>query len=248
MDIPARPRPATTPDATGTTTITSAMEDYLKAIYKIEQAGATVTTQRLAEVLGLSAPSVTNMVKRLAEYHLVSHTPYQGVALTDAGQRVALEVVRHHRLLELYLATALGFPWDEVHDEAERLEHHVSDELEARMERALGYPKFDPHGDPIPTREGAVPDTSDLTLIALPLNTTAKVSRVSDSDAALLRYLGELGLTPGASILVVERMPFDGPIRLRIDGREQLLGVSAARSIHVQIPPRTAMTAANALT
>lgn len=227
--------PATTPASGGSKTITSAMEDYLKAIYKIEQSGATVTTQRLAEVLGLSAPSVTNMVKRLDDYHLVSHTPYQGVALTEAGQKVALEVVRHHRLLELYLATALGFPWDEVHDEAERLEHYVSDELEARMERALGYPQFDPHGDPIPTREGAVPATSDMTLAELPLDTVATVSRVSDSDAALLRYLGDLGLTPGASLTVKERMPFEGPIRLKIGDHEQLLGVSAARSIHVHV-------------
>lgn len=232
-------RPATTPGATGTT-ITSAMEDYLKAIYKIEQTGATVTTQRLAEVLGLSAPSVTNMVKRLHEYRLVSHTPYQGVALTEAGEKVALEVVRHHRLLELYLATALGFPWDEVHDEAEKLEHYVSDQLERRMERALGYPQFDPHGDPIPTREGSVPVTSDLTLADLPVQTRATVSRVSDSDAALLRYLGDLGLTPGAAIVVTERMPFEGPIRLWIENREQLLGVSAARSIHVHVSQRDA--------
>jgi DtxR family Mn-dependent transcriptional regulator len=231
MEEHAGTHSATTPGAAGTT-ITSAMEDYLKAIYKIDQSGATVTTQRLAEVLGLSAPSVTNMVKRLHEYHLVSHTPYQGVTLTEAGEKVALEVVRHHRLLELYLATALGFPWDEVHDEAEKLEHYVSDELERRMEQALGYPQFDPHGDPIPTREGAVPATSDMTLAELPVRTVATGSRVSDSDAALLRYLGDLGLVPGAGIVVGERMRSEGPIRLRSAQRAQALGVSAARSLH----------------
>src|SRR3954470_9531513 len=138
------------------------MEDYLKAIYRLQDSGAQVTTQRLADELGVTGPSVTNMVKRLAELRLLSHTRYHGVDFTPAGEKIALEVVRHHRLLELYLAETLGYAWDEVHAEAENLEHHVSDELEARMDLFLGYPTRDPHGDPIPTREGLVPENLDL--------------------------------------------------------------------------------------
>ncbi len=135
-----------------------AMEDYLKAAYRLRQEGGAVTTQRLAEELGVSSPSVTNMVKRLDELGLLRHTRYQGAELTAAGERIALEVVRRHRLLERYLSEALGFPWDAAHAEADRLEHHISEEMEARMDAALGHPTHDPHGDPIPAPDGAVAD------------------------------------------------------------------------------------------
>src|SRR4051794_36593109 len=144
------------------------MEDYLKAVYRLRDSvdpGEQVTTQRLADELGVTGPSVTNMVKRLAEMRLLSHTRYHGVDLTPAGEKIALEVIRHHRLLELYLAETLGYPWDEVHAEAERLEHHVSDELEARMDSALGFPTTDPHGDPIPSVEGVISEVAQDRLL-----------------------------------------------------------------------------------
>ncbi len=209
------------------------MEDYLKAVYRLRDARGQVTTQRLAEELGVTGPSVTNMVKRLDELRLLRHTRYHGVELTPAGEKIALEVLRHHRLLELYLAESLGYPWDEVHAEAERLEHHVSEELEARMDSALGYPTRDPHGDPIPSREGTIATVSELRLVDLEAGERALVARVSDRDPEQLRYLGGLGLYPGVAVSVVERLPFDGPIRLRVGGAEHVIGRFLAGAVHV---------------
>ncbi len=214
--------------------VTSAMEDYLKAAYRLEQDGGAVTTLRLAEELGLSGPSVTNMVKRLDELKLVVHNRYHGIALTAAGQSVALEVIRHHRLLELYLSEALGFNLDQVHAEAERLEHHVSEELEARMEQVLGFPRFDPHGDPIPGRDGELPRIDDNALDSLAVGEAGRVSRVSDRDPERLRYLFGLGIKPGSHIRVIECMPFEGPVRVQIDDNEQLLPHSVAQLVRVE--------------
>lgn len=219
--------------------ITQAMEDYLKGIYRLRQPTGEVSTQDLAEELGISGPSVTNMVKRLHELRLVEHAPYHGVRLTRAGERIALEVIRHHRLLELYLAESLGFGWDQVHEEAERLEHHVSDELEARMERALGYPTRDPHGDPIPDRDGAMAETSSVSLLAMEPGQRATVVRVSDRDPSRLRFLGGMGLRPGAAVELLERQPFDGPLRVRVDGAEHYLGQGVAATVYVEEPVRS---------
>jgi DtxR family Mn-dependent transcriptional regulator len=213
--------------------ITASMEDYLKAVYRLEHDGAPVTTQRLADELKFSGPSVTNMVKRLAELKLLTHNPYHGVKLTLAGQQVALEVVRHHRLLELYLSEALGYDWDQVHAEAERLEHHVSEELEARMERVLGYPEFDPHGDPIPSRTGQVPDRREGSLTDLAIGTSETVTRVSDRNPDHLRFLGEMGLKPGTELKMLEKMPFGGPVRIEIEGAEHLVPIAVAETIRV---------------
>lgn len=213
------------------------MEDYLKAIYQIEQDGGPVTTQRLAEELGVSGASVTNMAKRLNDLNLLVHLPYRGVSLTDAGRVVALEVLRHHRLLELYLSQALGFEIDQVHAEADRLEHHVSDELEARMEQALGYPEFDPHGHPIPSRAGALPTIMDLPLAELPPNTPAVVSRVSDRDQDQLRQLDALGVRPGTGVRVMGTVPDGIPVLL--DDQERVLSLELAALIHV-LPARPA--------
>ncbi len=218
----------------GETRVTSAMEDYLKAAYRLEQESVSVTTLRLAEELGLSGPSVTNMVKRLHELRLVIHNRYHGISLTPSGRSVALEVIRHHRLLELYLSEALGYNLDEVHEEAERLEHHVSEELEARMERVLGFPRFDPHGDPIPGRDGQVPDIIDIGLNDMDPGNTGRVSRVSDRDPERLRYLFGLGVKPGAHIHVLEMMPFEGPVRIEVDHVEQLLPHSVAHQVRVE--------------
>lgn len=215
--------------------ITPAMEDYLKRIYRLQGDGTEVATQQLADELGYSGPSVTNMIKRLHELRLVEHTPYHGVRLTPAGERVALEVVRHHRLLELYLAETLGYAWDQVHAEAERLEHHVSDELEARMDSALGYPTHDPHGDPIPSPTGQVPRVSSLRLVDLEPGAPAVVVRVSDRDPEQLRFLGELGLRPGVTVTLLERLPFEGPLRISFDGTEHVIGQPLAASVNVSV-------------
>ncbi len=216
--------------------VSHAMEDYLKAAYRLKMDGKPATTQLLADELGVSGPSVTNMVKRLDEMRLLRHTRYQGVELTPAGERIALEVVRHHRLLELYLAETLGYPWDQVHQEAEKLEHHVSDELEARMDSYLGYPTRDPHGDPIPTRDGLVPENFDLPLAELTDGTTATVVRVSDREPEQLRYLAELGLIPGASVRIVERLPFDELTRIEIGEHVHVIGRQLSRAVWVERP------------
>ncbi len=220
-------------DAAATPKITHAMEDYLKVAYRLQQEGGPVSTQRLADELGISGPSVTNMVKRLHDLQLVSHTRYHGMELTASGQRIALEVLRHHRLLELYLKESLGYDWDQVHDEAERLEHHVSEELEARMDSILGFPKVDPHGDPIPSREGIIASVPATRLVDLDAGDRARVSRVSDRDPDQLRYLGELGLYPGVEINVEEKLPFDGPIRIAIGAATHIIGRTLAAAVNV---------------
>ncbi len=199
--------------------ITPNMEDYLKAIYLVQQRGDVVTTSLLGEQLGGFKPgSVTGMIKKLAELHLLTHTPYQGVRLTPAGERIALEVLRHHRLLELYLVEALGYSWDEVHEEAEALEHYISEKLEARIAARLGQPTFDPHGDPIPTIEGAVPRTTSTRLTDLSVGTEARIVRVSDQDSERLRYLANLGLVPGAVVQIIAVAPFEGPVSIQVGG------------------------------
>jgi DtxR family Mn-dependent transcriptional regulator len=213
--------------------ITHAMEDYVKVIYQLQEESDKVTTQAIAERLSVQSPSVTNMIKRLADLKLVEHTPYRGVLLTASGQKAALEVLRHHRLLELYLSEALGYSWDEVHDEAERLEHSMSEELEARIDRALGFPTTDPHGHPIPTAEGDIEPLTSLRLGDLEVGESAVVERVCDRDPERLRYLGELGLYPNALVDIVERFPFAGPLRVRIGESVHILGRELAQSVHV---------------
>lgn len=176
------------------------MEDYLKAIFRVENDGEIVSNQRLAEELGFSGASVSNMLKKLHDLNLVVYKPYRPITLTDAGNAVALEVIRHHRLLELYLSQALGMDLDQVHDEADRLEHHVSEELERRIEHALGYPEFDPHGHPIPTRSGTLPDIEDMPLTELGEGQGGIVSRLSDRDAADLREMNQRNIVPGARL------------------------------------------------
>ncbi len=213
--------------------VTPAMEDYLKAAYRLRDEAGLVTTQALAAELGVSGPSVTNMIKRLHQQGFLRHAPYRGVALTETGQRIALEVIRHHRLLERYLVEALGYPWDEVHAEAERLEHCVSEALEARLDAALGHPTRDPHGDPIPSREGTVSEAAGVPLLDLALGARAVIVRVSDRDPELLRYLGSLGLYPGVAVAVLEKLPFEGPIRLGVGGAEHLIGRPLAAAVSV---------------
>ena len=216
-------------------TISAAMEDYLKAIHRLQQDEQRVTTQALASELGISAASVTNMVKRLADLAMLEHNRYYGVRLTDAGTRVALEVIRHHRLLELYLAEAMGYDWDKVHEEAERLEHHVSTEFESRMDALLGHPEYDPHGDPIPTEAGDLPTAEWHPLTDEPSGSSVILRRVSDRDSEQLRFLNAIGLTPGVAFEVVEGAADAGEdLEVRFDGDSHAIPERLAAGMQVE--------------
>ena len=217
--------------STPATDLTVAVQDYLKAIYALEVSGERVTTSALAERMGVSAPSATAMTKRLAELGLVERAPYRGVALTDSGRLGALEVLRHHRLLERYLVDRLGLSLHEVHAEADRLEHALSEELEARIDAELGFPTHDPHGDPIPDRDLRVSTGGDTTLLDAPTGDGVTLSRVPDGDPDLLRYLAELGLVPGARAEVVAQAPFGGPVTVRTDRGEHSISRELAARI-----------------
>ena len=215
--------------------ISHAMEDYLKAIYLVGREDEKVSTSRLAENLGCSAASVTNMLQRLASLKLVQYRPYQGVNLTDAGARVALEVIRHHRLIELYLKEVLGYSWDRVHAEAEQLEHVMSEELEERMDKALGYPTRDPHGHPIPGKDGTMADERLPSLWEVQELTDVIVARVDDRDASVLRHLDSLGIHPEVEIQVLQKAPFNGPVLITLDSAEHSLSEELARQIFVRV-------------
>jgi DtxR family Mn-dependent transcriptional regulator len=223
-----------TTEPPATKQVTHAMEDYLKAIYRLSERDLEVTPQQIANELSVSGASVTNMVKRLDDLNLVDYSRYKGVTLTDPGRKIALEVIRHHRLLELYLSESLGMPWHEVHAEAERLEHHLSDELEARMDSALGFPTHDPHGDPIPSPDLVIDEVRGVNLTALTPGQKGTVTRVSDRDPAQLEYLGSLGLYPGAEVELIERLPFEGPLRIRVAGKDAVLGPPLARQVSIE--------------
>jgi DtxR family Mn-dependent transcriptional regulator len=213
-----------------------AVEDYAKAIYALEQrTGDAVSTTALAERLNVTAASASGMVKRLGELGLVEHRPYHGVSLTGSGRRVALEVMRHHRLLELYLVESLGVPWDRVHDEAEVLEHVLSDELEALIAAKLGHPTRDPHGDPIPTAELTIDEGSSVSLQSLEAGASGSFTRISDSDPEMLRFLASRGIAPGDGFEVIDKQPFDGPLFVRFGDQVHVLGGSLARAMRVEL-------------
>jgi DtxR family transcriptional regulator, Mn-dependent transcriptional regulator len=214
----------------------SAVEDYAKAIYALQQRGReTVSTNALADRLGVTPASASGMVKRLCELGMVEHRPYHGVTLTDSGRRVALEVMRHHRLLELYLVESLGVPWDRVHDEAEVLEHVLSDELEELIAAKLGDPTHDPHGDPIPTRDLTIDEGPSLSLQALDPGARGRFARISDSDPEMLRFLAQRGIRPGDSFEVIDKHPFDGPLFVRFGEDVHVLGGALARAMRVEV-------------
>lgn len=212
-----------------------AVQDYLKAIHELQSQEGKVATTSLAKLLDVTAASVTGMIKKLAKLKLVTYQPYQGVILTSAGEKIALEVIRHHRLVERYLSEALGVPWDQVDAEADVWEHVLSDDLESRIDEILGHPTTDPHGSPIPTLEGRLPPSSNVRLTDLAPGKKAIVSEVSDHDPEMLRYFGELGLYPEVELLVTEIAPFDGPLTIRIGDQELTLGREAARQIKITI-------------
>jgi DtxR family Mn-dependent transcriptional regulator len=213
---------------------TQAVEDYLKNIYELQASAAKVSTTDLAERLGVAPASVTGMVKKLAAMKLLKHEPYHGVLLTKAGEKIALEVIRHHRLVESYLTEALGVPWDKVHEEADKWEHVLSEEMEDRISAMLGNPTTDPHGAPIPARDGSLPETSLRRLSDLEPGERAVVAEVSDHDPELLRYLGEMGLFPQTKLRLISAAPFQGPLTVEISGREQAVGREVAGHVLVE--------------
>jgi DtxR family Mn-dependent transcriptional regulator len=212
---------------------TQAVEDYLKVIYDLSRAGGAVTTSAIAARLGVAAATVTGMIKKLATLNLVTHEHYRGVVLTESGRRIALEVIRHHRLVERYLYEAMGVPWDQVHAEAEKWEHVLSEELEDRMDEILGNPTTDPHGSPIPTRELELEEREHSLLSDLVAGQRGTVAEVGDEDAAMLRYFADLGLFPETDVEVVDVAPFEGPMTLRVAGLERSIGRPAAEHIYI---------------
>ena len=209
------------------------VEDYLKVIFELETTDGAAGTNEIAAALGIAPASVSGMIRRLAEQGWIAHERYRGARLTRAGKRAALKTIRRHRVIEAYLTTALGYPWDRVHDEAERLEHAASDELIDRMAAAIGEPTTDPHGAPIPTREGALDERALAPLDSVEAGARVLVERVGDRDATQLRYLAELGIVPGRVIEVLSRAPFEGPIALRVGRTTRTIGPALAKRILV---------------
>jgi DtxR family Mn-dependent transcriptional regulator len=214
--------------------LTGQAEDYLKAIYELERHGAAAGTNDIATRLRIAPASVTGMIQRLARLGLVESERYKGARLSEAGRRAALQLIRRHRIIESYLVERLGFGWEDVHDEAERLEHAASDELIARMAEAIGNPTEDPHGAPIPSAEGRVDETRLPALAEMAEGRTATVVRMSDRDPQFLRYLDELGIRPGVEVRLVERAPFDGPLTLEVDGRTCTIGTTTAGRVFIR--------------
>ncbi|MHB1327333.1 MAG: metal-dependent transcriptional regulator [Gemmatimonadales bacterium] len=204
--------------------LTRSIEDYLKAIYSLSSDDASVGTTDLASYLNLTPASVSGMVKRLSGQGLVEHLPYRGARLTDEGRLLALRMLRRHRLIEAYLVGFLGYTWDTVHEEAERLEHAVSDELVERMAHALGNPRVDPHGDPIPDADGTIADFIHVPLVDLESGETVTIARVDSRDEGRLRFLAAEGLVPGTELTVIDRYPYGGPVAVRVGAEERMVG------------------------
>ncbi len=213
-----------------------AIEDYLKTIYMLAQDESPVSTSRIAEARDVKPASATSMIKRLANLKMVDYEKHYGVTLTSAGEKLALEVIRHHRLIELYLMEALGFSWDEVHEQADILEHVISEKLEERIAAALNHPEFDPHGDPIPAKDGSMALVDVELLSTVPAGQTVWVRRIiDDANSELLRYLADMGLTPGTAVTVQSIAPFEGPLTLLIDDETKVIGRNVAASVLVEL-------------
>lgn len=216
------------------TTHSQSVEDYLKAIYKLEnELEGGVSTSRLAEEVGVANASATNMLKRLSGMGLVEYESYYGTRLSETGEKIALEMIRHHRLLELYLKEMMGYSWDEVHDEAEKLEHHISEQFEDAIAELLDHPDFDPHGDPIPAKDGKMPVQTLHCLADVGPGQEYIIGRVKNQTSELLRYLEEKGLLPGVKVEVMKREPFEGPIQLLVEQDKMTIGYNIAKDIFV---------------
>jgi DtxR family Mn-dependent transcriptional regulator len=214
----------------------AAIEDYLKTIYILAQEESPVTTSKVAEAREIKPSSVTSMVQRMEKMGYVHYQKHRGVTLTNAGKKIALEMIRHHRIIELYLTQELGFGWEEVHEQAEVLEHVISEELEARMAAVLGNPTRDPHGEPIPTLDGEIQTLSTIPLRALKNGQTGQVIRIGDdTNSELLRYLAEIGIVPDTLITLKKIDPFDGPLTVIIDNAEHIVGHKVAGLVHITL-------------
>ena len=211
--------------------LTRSVEDYLKAIYRLSPPGRTASTSEIAQRLELAPASVSGMVKRLSEQGLLEHVPYKGVQLTAEGRRAALRMLRRHRLIEAYLVAFLGYTWDTVHEEAERLEHAVSDTMIERMAAVLGNPTVDPHGDPIPTRDGDIEEVASVPLSDVPAGARVEVRQVEESQPERLRYIASVGLKPGVHVTVLDRQPFQGPITIEVAGRTHVIGTELGQVV-----------------
>jgi DtxR family Mn-dependent transcriptional regulator len=205
--------------------LTYVIEDYLKTIYDLTVESGRATTNQIADRMGVTPASVTNMIQKLAATNppLLEYRKHRGVTLTPEGEKIALEIIRHHRLLEVFLHQTLGYSWDEVHEEADRLEHVISEEFESRIDESLGHPRMDPHGDPIPTRDLHLPDATMIPLSEIQPGQRATVQRVRDTNPEMLRYLSDMGLTPGIQIIALDISPFDENLRLQIEGQDQVI-------------------------
>jgi DtxR family Mn-dependent transcriptional regulator len=210
------------------------VQDYLKAIYEAGDATTGASQTQIAALLGVTPSGVSKMLRQLQKQGLIAYEPYHPVHLTEIGRKEALATIRHHRLLETYLNQSLGFSWDLVHNEAHRLEHHISEAFEASIDRLLGYPKYDPHGDPIPTRDGQMPPAASTTLESQQIGAVVIISRVTDEDSELLKYIAAKGLRPGAAVTIESREPYGGSLILRVDGREERIGPEVARQIFIE--------------
>jgi DtxR family Mn-dependent transcriptional regulator len=219
--------------------LTRVIEDYLKTIYDLTAGGERASTNQIAERMDVTPASVTNMIQKLAETQppLLDYRKHRGVKLTPEGEKVAIEIIRHHRLLEMFLHQTLGYSWDEVHEEADRLEHVISEEMEERIAASLGNPQYDPHGDPIPTRDLFLPETDEVSLSQLRPPQKAQVKRVRDSDPELLRYLSEMGIEPASQLLILDYSPFDNNIQVQIEGESSpvVLGPRVTNQVFVQV-------------
>ncbi len=220
--------------------MSTSTEDYLKAILELGEAGIRVTTSSLAERLGVAAPSVTGMIKRLSQDTppLLDYEPHHGVKLTRFGRLRALRVLRRHRLVETFLVEALGYTWDEVHEDAEQLEHHISDRLEERIAAFLNHPCFDPHGDPIPAVDGSLPRAAQISLLEVAPGAKVSVARVRQTASDMLRHLDSLGLHPGVAVSVTRRDPFDGPVHIAVEGKNEPVIIGAALADSILVQPR----------
>lgn len=219
---------------------TISTENYLKALYHLQRDGGRVSSGALARAIQVAQPSATRALKALATSGMVEHEPYQGALLTDSGRAAALRVIRKHRLVEVFLVEVLGYDWDEVHDEAEQLEHAISDRLADRIDAFLGHPEVDPHGDPIPGADGTMPTHEWVPLDSIPRGTSVTVERVLSQDTEVLRYMDSVGLRPSRSLKVVDRVPFEGPIVVRTADSEASISRMTARGVLVRVDDATA--------
>jgi len=214
--------------------LSQSVEDYLKAIYILETEGDGATTTNIAETLNISSASVTNMLKRLAGMNFIEHKSYKGARLTEAGKKIALEILRHHRLLELYLQEIMGYSWDEVHDEAEKLEHHISEQFEDKIAELLDHPTHDPHGDPIPSKDGVMPEMASLAITEAELDVSYIIGRVKDQDPELLRHLEKTGIIPGVKLTILKKDPFEGPVHVKLEEEEEkTIGFKIASQVYL---------------